>query len=98
MHPNLAKHLHSSECNILIEEYEKCMAEHKFSKFLGTCAKIQAKMEQCIQNELVKARAHGANARREKDLEYYIKNNPRLAEKIKLLEKLKEENAKKEQK
>jgi hypothetical protein len=95
MHPNLAKHLHSSECNILIEEYEKCMAENKFTKFLGTCGKLQSKMEQCIQRELVRARAHGANVRREKDLEYYIKNNARLAEKIKLLEQLKTEKEQK---
>jgi hypothetical protein len=27
MHQNLASHLHSDECNILIDEYKKCMEE-----------------------------------------------------------------------
>ena len=27
MHQNLASHLHTDECNILIDKYKKCMEE-----------------------------------------------------------------------
>lgn len=42
-------------------------------------------------------RAQGTADRKQADLDHYIQKNPRLAEKVKVLEKLKAEQAKKEQ-
>lgn len=91
MHQNLASHLHSDECNILIDEYKKCMEENKYGRFIGTCSSFQRKVEKCLLDELKQKRAEGEKKRKEADLEYFSKKNPNLAEKIKQYEKFKSE-------
>jgi hypothetical protein len=48
-------------------------------------------MTKCFQNELNQRRHLGAKTREKEDLDHYIKTNPRLVEKIKLLEELKKQ-------
>ncbi|XP_076055864.1 protein Abitram-like isoform X3 [Oratosquilla oratoria] len=52
MHPDLSKHLHSEECNRLIERLNVCHEENKFRKFLGACNDIDRELNQCLKQEV----------------------------------------------
>ncbi|XP_040174974.1 COX assembly mitochondrial protein 2 homolog [Anopheles arabiensis] len=51
MHTDLSPHLHSTECNLIIEELKKCHSENKFAKFLGICNDLDRQMIVCLRNE-----------------------------------------------
>lgn len=65
MHPDLSPHLHSPECNKLIEELNKCHEVNKFGKFIGKCNAIDKELSRCLKNE----RRNNQAANRQKALE-----------------------------
>lgn len=74
MHVDLSRHLHTDECNILIEEYKKCMAENRFLRFLKVCDNIEIALERCLKRErLARQKLHNENA---------AKHNALIREKI----------------
>jgi len=57
MHPDLSPHLHSDECNKLIEAFHKCHKDNKFGKFLGWCNGENDVMLKCLKQERLARRA-----------------------------------------
>ncbi|CAD6992415.1 unnamed protein product [Ceratitis capitata] len=51
MHTDLSPHLHTSECNSLIEQLNNCHSENKFAKFLGVCNDIDSLLVKCLKSE-----------------------------------------------
>ncbi|XP_046394398.1 COX assembly mitochondrial protein 2 homolog isoform X2 [Ischnura elegans] len=51
MHPDLSPHLHTEECNLLINELKACHEENKFRKFLGVCNDLDKKLTDCLRKE-----------------------------------------------
>ena len=51
MHPSLSSHLHTPECQQLIEELKKCHADNKFLKYFGKCNNEDVQMVNCLNRE-----------------------------------------------
>ncbi|XP_054735253.1 COX assembly mitochondrial protein 2 homolog [Anastrepha obliqua] len=51
MHTDLSPHLHTSECNQLIEQLATCHTENKFIKFLGVCNEFDSQLVKCLKRE-----------------------------------------------
>ncbi|PAV87761.1 hypothetical protein WR25_03793 [Diploscapter pachys] len=51
--PMYATHLHSRECNFLIEQLEKCSKEKPFMRFFDGCGEWTLSINNCIENERV---------------------------------------------
>ncbi|XP_014089985.1 COX assembly mitochondrial protein 2 homolog [Bactrocera oleae] len=51
MHTDLSPHLHTSECNTLIEQLNNCHIENQFAKFLGVCNDIDNQLVRCLKRE-----------------------------------------------
>lgn len=57
MHPDLSPHLHTDECNKLIEQYRSCHRENKFLKFVGVCNDLDRAVWKCLKAERLERRA-----------------------------------------
>ena len=69
MHTSLAPHLHTDECNKLIEALHKCHQDYsKFRQLFGVCNDIDTQMRRCTKNErLARTRIHLDESKRKRE-------------------------------
>ncbi|XP_037948510.1 COX assembly mitochondrial protein 2 homolog [Teleopsis dalmanni] len=53
MHPDLSPHLHTPECNQLVQELLNCREENKLTKFLGICNSLDTALNKCLKQERI---------------------------------------------
>ncbi|XP_055587783.1 COX assembly mitochondrial protein 2 homolog [Uranotaenia lowii] len=51
MHSDLSPHLHTPECNQLINLLKKCHEENQFAKFIGVCNTFDQQVVNCLRKE-----------------------------------------------
>nr|XP_055118523.1 LOW QUALITY PROTEIN: COX assembly mitochondrial protein 2 homolog [Symphalangus syndactylus] len=57
MHPDLHPHLHTEECNIVINLLKEYHINHSIRKFFGHCNDLdQAMRKKCLKNEYMEKR------------------------------------------
>ncbi|CAH1407994.1 unnamed protein product [Nezara viridula] len=69
MHPDLSSHLHSDECNLLIQKLLDCRKENKIGHWFGKCTDIDFELNKCLKREREEKRKRNAESalkRREK--------------------------------
>lgn len=74
MHSDLSPHLHTPECNRLIDLLKKCYAENKFGKFVGVCSDFDQQMVNCLREE----RKDNSRKNREQSLEKHRRIQERM--------------------
>ncbi|KAI6177616.1 COX assembly mitochondrial protein [Aphelenchoides bicaudatus] len=53
MQPDLSSHLHTAECNFLIQLFRNCKVENPFGKFVGACNYWDEAVWQCTKMERI---------------------------------------------
>lgn len=74
MHSDLSPHLHTPECNRLIDLLKRCHEENKYAKFLGVCNDFDQQVVGCLRNE----RKENSRKNREQSLEKYRRVQERM--------------------
>uniref|UniRef100_A0A914XLS5 COX assembly mitochondrial protein n=1 Tax=Plectus sambesii TaxID=2011161 RepID=A0A914XLS5_9BILA len=57
MLPDLSPHLHTIECNELIDRLKRCLSEKTFGKFVGQCSYLDEAVWQCTKAERIYRRS-----------------------------------------
>ena len=70
MHPSLAPHLHSEECQRIIRDLSKCHEQHPLRKFLGACNPLKRALNECLKRETVHRRRENYEAAQKKRKKY----------------------------
>ncbi|KAK7115151.1 hypothetical protein V1264_001080 [Littorina saxatilis] len=73
MHPDLAAHLHSPECNALIDALKRCHEEHSVRMYMGFCNDMERAMTKCLKQERLERRR--LNRIKAKDMQERIREN-----------------------
>ncbi|XP_065006167.1 uncharacterized protein LOC135675057 isoform X1 [Musa acuminata AAA Group] len=67
MHPPLTLHRHPM-CAEIIEEFQKCHADHPIGKFFGECTELKIKLDRCFRQEkAVKRKANFEESKKFKE-------------------------------
>ncbi|XP_055615465.1 COX assembly mitochondrial protein 2 homolog [Toxorhynchites rutilus septentrionalis] len=69
MHTDLSPHLHTPECNSLIDLLKKCHDENKFAKFFGACNTFDQQVVVCLKKERQERSRRNREQAREKHLQ-----------------------------
>ncbi|XP_031633294.1 COX assembly mitochondrial protein 2 homolog [Contarinia nasturtii] len=94
MHPDLSPHLHTDECNKIVQELFACRKEHSFLKFFGKCNGPYDRMLACMKKERVAKRDSNAqNAKEQQALRRERMKNDKT-DYDSLLKQYREENKK----
>ncbi|XP_055525792.1 COX assembly mitochondrial protein 2 homolog [Wyeomyia smithii] len=65
MHTDLSAHLHTPECNELINLLKQCHTENKLAKFVGVCNAADQKVLNCLKKERIeRSRLNRENAKK----------------------------------
>ncbi|XP_046573293.1 COX assembly mitochondrial protein 2 homolog [Haliotis rubra] len=51
MHPDLSGHLHSAECNEIINAFQQCHNRSSSSEFMGYCNDLDRALTRCLKAE-----------------------------------------------
>uniref|UniRef100_A0AC35G4Z3 COX assembly mitochondrial protein n=1 Tax=Panagrolaimus sp. PS1159 TaxID=55785 RepID=A0AC35G4Z3_9BILA len=58
MQPDLSPHLHTVECNMLIDLLKRCNKDHPFKRYFGECSYWDEAVWQCTKKERIWRRDH----------------------------------------
>lgn len=70
MHTDLSPHLHTDECNNIINLLRQCRIDHPATKWIGKCNPEYDEMTKCLKRERL--------ARRKKNFEASLERKERL--------------------
>jgi COX assembly protein 2 len=70
MHPSLALHLHSKQCQAIILELERCHKEHALRKFFGACNPLKRALNECLKREVADRRKENYAIAQERKKKY----------------------------
>ncbi|XP_076449292.1 COX assembly mitochondrial protein 2 homolog [Babylonia areolata] len=77
MHPDLARHLHTPQCNALIEALQRCHVEHPVKMYMGYCNDMERAMTKCLKRERIDKRRQ--NMIKAKEMKEKISNNQKTS-------------------
>lgn len=81
MHTDLSPHLHTPECNQIINDLKACHANNKLGRFIGYCNDLDNLVVKCLKQERVnRSAANRAKAREQQRIvrEKILSGDPQI--------------------